>query len=149
VHWQPTRPTKHDIAAIRGVEAREIPAVRVGDHGAIPALERAGQQLADRSRLPGSGRAQELEVLSLIELRDLDAGEGHGATARLPWLASALDHGAALVGLREHASSCEQHPAGDADKEKQNDTHNGARPDGGRAGADDAHHDSYQQCTDE
>jgi len=63
VHWQPTRPTKHDIAAIRGVEAREIPAVRVGDHGAIPALERAGQQLADRGRLPGSGRAQELEVL--------------------------------------------------------------------------------------
>src|SRR5882762_251323 len=30
-------------------------------------------------------RAQELEVLRLIDLRDLDTGQGHGATARLHW----------------------------------------------------------------
>ena len=50
------------IAARRIVEAREIPAVRVGDDGPVTGSQRAGEQLPDRGALAGAGGAEEFEA---------------------------------------------------------------------------------------
>ena len=65
------------IAPIAIVKAREIAAVRIRNDCAIAAFERAMQKLADRGGFSCSGRADELEMLSLIERSNADASERH------------------------------------------------------------------------
>jgi len=43
------------------------------------ALQRAGEDLSNGRRLAGSGGTDELEVLGLVEQRNLDTGDRHAA----------------------------------------------------------------------
>jgi len=66
------------------VELSEIAAVGIGDHGAIPARERTGEELPDGRALARAGATDQLEVLGLIPCRNRLTGECELGSAAQP-----------------------------------------------------------------
>ena len=74
---------ENDVAAMTIVEMCQVAAVGIGDDCPVAASDRTCEQLANRRRLAGAGRADELEMLGLIEGGNGNAGQGQ-MTSRTP-----------------------------------------------------------------
>src|SRR5205807_2583487 len=91
-----------DQVAASGIEeALPVAAVGIGDDGAIAAVERAAQELADGGAFPRPGRADDLEVFGLIRGGNRLSGEGErpGAFSAVRPDPSALKDCPALDGV--------------------------------------------------
>ena len=66
---------QNPIAALGFVESAQVPAVGIGNDRAVATREGTGEQLVDRGRLAGPGRADELAVLGFVCGRQGPSGQ--------------------------------------------------------------------------